>query len=110
MWILYSQLTELGRPFDVNDFNRLTRDYAKVSDIPTKRQMCYLAHIVRERALSTKVNFVKFQEIVGACKAKARQNKETIISLIALIAYAGNSRLQGTREELKLKIAFIQLS
>ena len=54
------------------------------------------------------IDFAKFKEIVSLCKAK--QRKETVKALLAIIFFSGNSKLQGTKDELKLKIAYIQLA
>ena len=101
-------LTEDRKPFKLNSFNKMTRDYAKVSDRTTKTQMCHIAHKMREQALADYIDFAKFKKIVGLCQA--RQRKATVIALLALIFFSGNSKLQGTKDELKLKIAYIQFA
>ena len=67
------QLSQGREEIDLNTFTRICREYSdstQASDMATKSMLTHIAHIARERALSTKISYSKFKEIISACKMK----------------------------------------
>ena len=72
----------------MNTFTRMCREFSDLKQTSnrkrdTKTMLTHVAHIARERALSPKISYSKFKEIISACKIK-RKNLLKLLNSVAM--------------------------